>query len=245
MSEIIKDEAVVLSKLNYGDTSCIINFYTKERGKLSAIIKGGRNPKSKMGMTADPLNHLLIVVYKKESRELQLISQADLISHFPNIKSDFKKISYAYAVIELIKSLTMENEANKKLFSGVVRILNLMDQQGEDSSLLFARFFLFFLKEIGYELPINKCSICGRTNLSGMELSYNSDFGILCNNCSKDYSSYIRINSELFDLLKCLKHNFKLEYPNPKLVESSIILMEKHLKYHINDFKGIQSLKMF
>ena len=39
MSEIIKTGAVVLSKLDYGDSSVIVSLYTKEKGKLSAILK--------------------------------------------------------------------------------------------------------------------------------------------------------------------------------------------------------------
>ena len=45
MSEIIKTEAVVLSKINYGDSSIIASLYSKNSGKMSVIIKGGRNPK--------------------------------------------------------------------------------------------------------------------------------------------------------------------------------------------------------
>jgi DNA repair protein RecO (recombination protein O) len=76
MSEILKTEAFVLSKLNYGDTSSIVSLYTKDSGKISAIIKGARSPKSKMGMIIDPLNFLEIILYKKDSREVQLISSA-------------------------------------------------------------------------------------------------------------------------------------------------------------------------
>ena len=43
MSEIIKTEAMVLTKMDYGDTSKIVSLYTKDFGKLSAIIKGGRS----------------------------------------------------------------------------------------------------------------------------------------------------------------------------------------------------------
>ena len=49
MSEIIKTEAVVLSKLNYGDSSSIASLFTEDFGKLSVIVKGARSPKSKYG----------------------------------------------------------------------------------------------------------------------------------------------------------------------------------------------------
>ncbi|HSP87123.1 MAG TPA: DNA repair protein RecO, partial [Ignavibacteriaceae bacterium] len=68
MSEIIKTEAVVLSKMDYRDSSNILSLYTKDFGKLSVIHKGARSPKSKKGFIAEPLNHLHIIIYKKDSR---------------------------------------------------------------------------------------------------------------------------------------------------------------------------------
>lgn len=97
MSEIIKTEAIVLNKIKYGDTSMIATLYTKDFGKLSGIIKGGRSSKSKIGSAVDQLNHLEIILYKKDTREVQLISNASIISHFPGIKNEFKKLQYALA----------------------------------------------------------------------------------------------------------------------------------------------------
>ena len=118
MSEIIKTEAVVLSKLNYGDSSSIASLFTEDLGKISVIIKGARSPKSKYGKIVDPLNYLSVVLYKKESREIQLLSGADIIEHFPAIKNDLNKLEYAYAVVELVKNLLAEHEVNRKIFKG-------------------------------------------------------------------------------------------------------------------------------
>ena len=69
MSEIIKTEAIVLNKINYGDTSMIASLYTKDHGKISAILKGGRSSKSKIGAVVNPANYLEIVIYKKDTRQ--------------------------------------------------------------------------------------------------------------------------------------------------------------------------------
>jgi len=74
---------VVLSKLDYGDSSVIVSLYTKENGKLSAILKGGRNPKSKLSLIVDPLNYLEVILYNKSSRDVQILTEADIKGHFP------------------------------------------------------------------------------------------------------------------------------------------------------------------
>ena len=245
MREITKTEAVVLHKIKYGDTSVIVTLFTKDHGRMSAIVKGGRNPKSKLGLVVDTFNHLQIVFYQKESREVQLISSADIISHFPNLKGDLETVRYAQAVLELVKNLTAEHEVNLKLFSGLRRIFSLMDESKESAAVLFARFFMFFLSELGYQLQLESCSGCGTKDLSKNELSYNYELGIFCPDCKRNIVESFHINAELFHVLICLKFNKTIPETSYNLVDNAISFMEKHLKHHVPDFKGIQSIKLF
>ncbi len=245
MSEIIKTEAVVLSKINYGDSSIIASLYSKDSGKMSVIIKGGRSPKSKIGMMVDPLNHLEIVFYKKESRDVQLLSGAEIISHFHHLKENLERLMYSYAVIELVKNLSPENEPNIKIFKGIVRILSLFDSSNESPEILFGRFFLFFIEEVGYQLQLFKCSVCGKDDLKNKILGYNYDRGLLCENCKAENINNYEINSELFDYLHCLKTNKSIQSVNDYTIKNANIFFETYLKFHISDFKGIQSFTAF
>lgn len=244
MSEIIKTEAVVLSKLNYGDTSLIVSLFTKEMGKISAIVKGGRNPKSKIALKADPLNLLEIVFYNKFNRDLQIVSSADIISHYPSIKSELEKLKYAQSVLEIVKYLTVEHEQNLRLFNGLVRIFTLLEESTGEQNLVFARFFLFFISELGYQIQFEKCVSCGTTKFEGKAISYNFELGTLCNNCRKNYIESFEISPELLECLIGLRTNKIMENVSKKTIDKSIAFMEKFLKYHISDFKGIKSLQL-
>jgi DNA repair protein RecO (recombination protein O) len=246
MSEILKTEAVVLSKLNYGDTSLIVSLFTKELGKISAILKGARSPKSRIGMKIDPLNYIEVVFYNKSTRDLQIISSADIIQYYPGIKEELDRLKYAHSVIELVKKLIPEHEQNIRLFNGITKILSLLESSEEPPNLVFARFFLFFLAEIGYEVQLDKCVSCGNTDLGGQQLSYNFSSGLLCDKCRVDYLESFSINLELFNCLNGLKNNKKLlKNSNIQVIDSAILFMEKYLMYHLSDFKGIQSLQLF
>lgn len=245
MSEIIKTEAVVLSKLNYGDTSSIVNLYTESDGKITAILKGGRSPKSKIGKIVDPLNYIQIIVYKKSTREIQILSNADLISYFPGIKEDLDSTKYSFAIIELVNNLTLEGEHNKKLFKGLIKILNLIEQQSEQPSILFGRFFIFFLSELGYELAIDQCEICGKKISSNSGVGFNSDLGFVCSDCYKSHTEMEGISAELFNYLFCLKFNKKIIDYNQKTIEDLILFLERYLKIHVQDFRGLKSLQIY
>jgi DNA repair protein RecO (recombination protein O) len=244
MSEIIKTEAIVLNKINYGDTSMIASFFTKDYGRLSGILKGGRNSKSMVGTAVNPLNHIEIVLYKKDTREIQLVSGAAIISHFSGIKDDFEKLQYSLAVLELLKKLTPEHEVNIRLFTGTVRILSLLESSKEEPLVLFSRYFLFFLTDSGYELQFEKCKSCGKSNFRNENLAYNFDLGIFCEQCSRDNLYSFTMEMELFEYLLCLKYNKQAEKVSKSVKEKAVVFLERYAKHHIPDFKGLQSIQL-
>lgn len=244
MSEIIKTDAIVLSKMNFGDTSSIASLFTEDLGKISVIIKGARSPKSKYGKIVVPMNYLSVVLYKKESREIQLLSSADVIEHFPNIKNNLRKLEYAFAVVELVKNLLAEHEVSKKIFKGIIKILRRLNSNDEKEEILFGRFFFFFLKETGYEIQVNNCAICAKEKFEN-PVYYSREKGFICNECRKSVIDIYDINLELLQYLNCLKSNESVNNFSNLIALKAITFMENHLKYHVSDFKGLKSLKLF
>lgn len=244
MSEIIKTRALVLRKIDFGDTSRIAQFYTEDFGKISAIIKGARTQRSKTGMLIDTMNYLQIIFYSKETREVQIVSDVDLIKHYSRIREDFDKFKHASAIVELLSSLTLENEGHKKLFYGTVRILELLDESPNDPKYLFAKYFLFFLREMGYYFQVENCNVCGNKINTGQSVAFNYDTGIMCDVCSRNRMTNFELGKELFDLLFCLNsRNMDAKYKQSDL-DLVIKILEKFLIYHIPEFKGIKSLQL-
>ncbi|QQS34555.1 MAG: DNA repair protein RecO [Ignavibacteriales bacterium] len=245
MSQIVKSEAIVLGKMNYRDSSVIVSLYTKDFGKLSLILKGARSPKSKISNIVDPVNFINVVFYKKETRELQFLSSVDLISYYPNIRNSLDGMKYSLAILELIQKLVPEYEQNNRMFNGLTRIFSLLDSYDELPLILFSRFFMFFLTEIGYELQLDSCSICAKDITGTSDVVYNFNQGLICSECAENYPDSFYVKKELFRYLICLKYKKKVSLSDPETGESAIRLMEKFLRYHHQDFKGIQSLKIY
>lgn len=245
MSSIIKTKAFVLNKLDFGDTSKIANFYTIDFGRISGIIKGARSPKSKIGRTIDVMNFVELVFYKKDNREVQLVSQADLISHYPNIKSDLEKLKYASAIMELVLRLTLEDDPHRRLFNGLERILDRLENETTQPILLFGMFFNFFLEEIGYGLETEKCSVCQKKLINSGGVFYNHENGLMCGECSKNNLITYEFSLELFNKMVCLsQRNNKCSFTEDELKEM-ITFFERFLIYHVDQFNGLKSLKLF
>ncbi len=245
MSIITTTEAIVLTKIDFRETSKISNLFTKEFGRIAVIVKGAKTSNSKMGRLIDVLNLLTIVVYNKSGREVQLLSQADLQDYYPSIKSDYEKIKYASAVIELINKLLPEHEPALRVFTGTKKILQNFESSEEKPYLIFARYMMFFIEEIGYEIQIRACSDCGnelhQDNTAGMDYSK----GMICMDCGKKHLSFVPFERELFYLLDCLKYGKKAVVYNHRNIQNLLFHFENYLKYHVSSFKGLNSLHNF
>ena len=242
MSQLHKTNAIVLSKLNFGDTSKIVTLFTEDFGKETCIIKGARSPKSKIGGIVDVMNHIQVVFYKKDSREVQMISQADLISNFTSIKENLESLKYASSVLELLNSLTIANEENRKLYRGSVRMLDLMNDNLNDPQLLFVKYFMFFIDELGYSLKEYNCKLCGTDLKESEVVYYNFEKGFMCTNCGSHELINYEFSKELFNLLICLSGKQNGCKYNSNSLARLIAFFEKFLKYHIPEFKGIKSI---
>lgn len=245
MAEIITTKVVVLKKLDYGDTSKIATFFSEDAGKISAIIKGAKSPKSKAGAIIDPLNLLEITYYNKPTRDIQVVTQADLILHPAKITEDLDATKFASAAIELLDKMVYSNQSFPIIYKAIDRYLRLLNDRQTDPAFLFAKFFMFFLKEIGYEPQLENCIHCRKSKKIDEVNHFNFELGMVCDQCSKDHLTSITFTRELFKLLNCLSHkNNELKYSTENL-NKTLFFLEKYLMYHVPEFTGLKSLKMF
>lgn len=242
MSMIVTTEAVVLSKSDFSNTSKIVTLYTEKLGKIAAIVKGGRDKNSKIGRTVEVLNIISVVLYNKDSREVQLLTSADMVSHLPEIHEDYSTLIYCQATIELFYHLIKEHEENPRLFNGLKKILLRFNQRNENPGTIFLRFLVFFIEIIGYEISTGLCQNCGNQIQESEQVWFNSINGIVCRNCSEKLISSKIISEELFSAVKCLKNGAKVSLTQKDEFQL-LMLFESFLKYHVPDFPGFRSLK--
>lgn len=243
MTEIIKTSGFVLRKIDYGDTSKIISVFSKDFGKISGILKGAKSAKSNKGGLTDLINHIELVLYKKSNRDLHAVTQVHLINNFRDIKENLEKLKYASAVLELVQKLTLENEVHPRLYTGIEKILKLISQESFEKE-LFTKFLMFFINEIGFGINLTECNDC-RVNIES-DNRYYFDFerGFLCGKCKISTYNTVEISKELFKMFVCLSSKQNQKHVNIETLEKIISLIEKYIKFHIDEFDGIKSLKM-
>ena len=77
---IEKGEALILRCIPFRDTSKVVTAYTAEHGLVSLLAKGVRGAKPRFGAALEIFATVDLVYYNRDSRDLQLLSQATQVT---------------------------------------------------------------------------------------------------------------------------------------------------------------------
>ena len=189
MSEIVKTEAVVLRSMKYLESSKIVTLYTRNFGKVSTIVKGARQPKSKFGSSLEPMSYVSVVFYKKEGRDLQTLSQCDVLQPFRMLSEDLGKMSVGLAIIEIVNAIAHDEEKNIPLFNLVIGVLTALNEAEKNFQSLLYAFEIHLSRILGFQPVFDRCISCDRPvggHLPGEdEITFSLDRGgPQCGDCS-------------------------------------------------------------
>src|SRR6266436_1671528 len=110
-----KATAIVLRTTDWSETSRIATLWTRELGKVRALAKGGRRLRSSFESGLDLLTVCSIVLIRKSSGGLDLLTEAQVLQRFPRLGTHLPSLYGAYYVAELLDAWTQENDPHPAL----------------------------------------------------------------------------------------------------------------------------------
>jgi DNA repair protein RecO (recombination protein O) len=197
---IVRDEAIVLSRSRFGETSLIVSLFTLGRGPVRCLAKGARKPKNRFGSCLEPTNHVHAVYYRKEGRDLHLLSGADLLTPYPGIRVSLLRLAYGYAILGTLIGLKREETPAENLFRLALDALREIEVEGEEllEPALWG-FLLSALADAGYRPEFERCVVCGSA-ADGARVRFDPRGGGLL--CAKHASGGIALSEETVRTLR-------------------------------------------
>ena len=184
---IVKTNGVVLRTRRMGETSKLVTLYTEDHGKLKVTAKGARKPRSRHGAALELFNEVQAVCYLRDERELQTLSDCDVVRGHVRLLADLARMAYASAACELVDALTIEGEANTRLYRCVTGVLGALDEVAEEQlEPVFWYYELRVAAALGYRPELTRCVSC-RTELVGPWLWFSAaQGGGICPACGPE-----------------------------------------------------------
>src|SRR5262249_33162711 len=106
--------ALVLRTIEVFETSLVVTLFTRELGKVGALAKGARRPKSALQGGLDLLGVSDIVLIPKASEALDLLTEAAPVERFASLRRDLAALYAGYYVAELLNELTDLHDPHPK-----------------------------------------------------------------------------------------------------------------------------------
>jgi DNA repair protein RecO (recombination protein O) len=245
---LTKDLAICIRATDFSETSQIATFFTKANGKVSAIAKGSKRPKSKFDGPIEIFAHGEIVFSDPNKEKLATLTEFQQQS-FTHLANDTFGLNCCLFAIELLNSLTDDYDPHPELFDRFLGFLQDANErrgtrdEGRSILVLLILFQLALLKEVGLIPVFDACVNCktrGTTQASPSatprqasdEFYFSSSAnGFVCRDCENSFPDKIRLSKTAADCLS-----------NRKLIggadEKTLNEIEKVLIHHFTELIG-------
>ena len=189
-----KVEGIIVSEVDYKESSKILNIYTRELGIIGVIARGTKKIKSNLsGVTTKMTYGIFNISYKENG--LSTLIEVDIINNFKNIRSDISLISYACYILDLSTSV-YKHDNSKDIYELLIASL-IKIEEGYDKEVITNILELKLLEYLGIKPIIDSCVSCGRKSDIVTISSYRG--GYVCSDC---YSDDPIVNTKTIKLIR-------------------------------------------
>jgi len=151
---IINTDAIVLKTFSYGETSLISRCFTKDKGKISFIIKGAKSKKNLVSPYFQPLSFINIIYKENEKRELQIVSKVSFVQIWTQIPLSLRKMSLSQSILEISDFTLEKNDPYPNLFNILIKTFQIFESGDINENILFWNYECKILSEMGFMINI-------------------------------------------------------------------------------------------
>lgn len=188
-------DALVIRSKQFGESDRVLTLFSRELGKLQAVAKGVRKPKSRQRAGAQLFTYADFLIHQGKS--LDTVNQCSPKESFPHLWNDLERSFAATGIAELLDIATIIEQPNPELFTLTLTCFFLLEQF--DPNLVLSAYALRLMEILGYRPLLGECAECG-SRVKGERLFFSLEAGgILCEHCREGFSGrWIQAGSAAF-----------------------------------------------
>lgn len=231
---LIRDQAVVLRRLDYSETSQVLALMTRNHGKVRAIAKGiKRSTKARFAVGVDLLevgDLVLSVRPAGQSAEggLATLTEWRQARSFWGLRQRLSRLYAAQYATEVTAGLTADWDPHLGLYDALLGLLESLCRL-EETLPEVVGFLARLLEEVGSAPRWDRCVSCQRPARAGPGLYFSSfEGGLLCRDCEGTYQEKRQVAAGVLPLLRGAAES------GPDLWAAAFDL----LNYHVSHLMG-------
>lgn len=174
--------ALVLRRAPWRDYDRMVTLLTAERGRLDAVVRGCRRPKSPLLSAGEPFVCGTFQIF--EARERMSVTEVKVTDGFYPLREDMERLETGAQWLKLLEGVSVPEEPAKPLFDLALEALSFLSYTDLDRELLDTMFILKLMRIVGVSPAADRCAVCGRP-LEGQALGFDArKGGCVCRACA-------------------------------------------------------------
>jgi DNA repair protein RecO (recombination protein O) len=224
---ILSDEAVVLARVDYSETSQVIVLFTRANGKVRAIAKGiKRNTKTRFATGIDliDMGHVTLNARPERSASLATVTEWKQTRSLSGLREKLDRIRAAQYIAEITGHLTEDWDPHPNLYDATIVALEAISEASAPLRPVVA-FQRQLLQAVGSAPRLDACALCGR----GIDLTQFSSFegGPICRHCEPAQVEKWPLSVKTL----CLLRTGKVTEASSDTVISTFALLDYHIAH--------------
>lgn len=199
----IKDEAIVLRRLDYSETSQVLVFLTRAHGPQRLIAKGiKRGTKQKFATGIDLLERGDLVFIPSRHGSLGTLTEWRQAEPYLGLRNDLQRLYAGQYAAEVTVGMTEEADPHPELFDGLADLLERLGT-GEDPLVCLVEYQMILLRAVGLRPDLNRCVLCDKpapAERAGYLAPHEG--GLICRDCEPGVAEKRKVGSSTLIALR-------------------------------------------
>lgn len=224
---------IVIGRTNFGEADRIIRVITFDHGKLSAVARGVRRIKSRLGGHLEPFGEVQLSLATGRGN-LDVITSAQLQWYPYQLSTNYGNLETAFDRAVMLDRLLEPGQPQPQAYRALSQYLHFINDHGP-SPTIELWYMLQIAATLGYRPELTGCVLCGQ---HAPDRPYHFDAvrgGILCDSCAEPGQPDMSIPAIKLWRLMC-------DYPfqaitqtagASELAEQTLPLAKAFFEYHI------------
>jgi len=230
---VYRTEGVVLRRQNLGEADRLTTVYTLDYGKLRLVAKGVRKLRSRKAGHLEPFTRVALLIAR--GRELDIITQAEMIEDFLALRSDLDQLGYASYLVELVDRFTVEEgEENRAQYQLLLESLEHLAEKKADPAAIILYFELKLLELVGYRPELFRCLECGAEIQPENQYFAFLEGGVLCPKCGRGKHQLRPISMPVLKILRHFQRSHFTTASSPYVPKTLFVEVDQIMEGYIN-----------
>lgn len=190
----VTSQGLVLRHADYREHDRVLTLLTPDRGRVEALCRGCRKPKSPLLAASELFCLGEYVLYKGKGHEM--VTACQVQDSFYAVREDYDRLSYGALMLSAAEIAAQAEQPAEHLMILLTRSLKRLCEGALDPAQVCAAFLLHFASLMGVKPRLNHCALCQRP-LAADEAAWLDPVagGLVCAGCRQGDSAAPRLSA--------------------------------------------------